>query len=66
MVTSTCARMTADEFIAWGQERGTRARDAGADETGVITTHVVRDGTVRLEPPGMVLGRLFPAERPAP
>jgi Uma2 family endonuclease len=29
------------------------------DETGVITTHIIRDGTLRLDPPGIRLSDLF-------
>ena len=31
------------------------------DETGVITTAIVRDGTLRLDPPGMTVTDIFAA-----
>ena len=34
------------------------------DEAGTILTRIVRDGPVSLDPPGLVLDRLFPDEAP--
>jgi hypothetical protein len=33
------------------------------DEAGTILTRIVRDGPVRLDPPGLVLDGIFPADR---
>jgi Uma2 family endonuclease len=32
------------------------------DEAGAITTRIIRDGAIRLDPPGLTVERLFPDE----